>query len=783
MTNNNINLYEKTAEKHKKPKKKLHAGTLPFEITEYFMAFFMNKIILFGAISPFGISYFAATFPMHEMSFGTIAAFLGIIFMGFGINSLKYIGALALYLLFMMLYNKDVSDKQWVSALAASVSLFTVGMIFNVTNGFLLYDIMLLSLETIFSFLSFFAFNKASMLIRSFKTRKILEAAETLSLVFLFAALLLSVSTIPNLEGAGHVLAVAVILIVSLSSGFHISASTGIILGTVMSINSVLPAQVICTYTISALSAGLFRRYGKIGVSLAFIFSNALVTLYINSSSLTIIDIFCTLSATLIVLIMPKSFFIRLSEISTVPLSSNKENTQMRAVEMVTNKLSKTSSSFYELGNIFSHITEETAKANELTAEAIFSSVFDSVCKNCTLCTYCWHKNYENTTYALSEMFTSMSNRGCAVEFDAPCDFRTECIHFDDFLESVNINYEIHKINISWASKVSESKALVAQQFKNISFILNNMMNKLSSGFECDTSLEKKISSELDKKGITATNIKVILTDCYEITLTISPEINNRTNLNLIAATIGSCIGIPVFSVLRNCSQNECFLKFTEKANFSVEVGFAKTSPDGGGKSGDSHAFLPIEDGKYILCLSDGMGHGKNAAGQSKITTELIKRLLTLGFDKETALKIINTFLLLKSQNETYATADVCVINLYSGALEFIKSGAVSSFIKCADKISEVRCSSLPAGAISNLSADCELEYAKDGDYIIMVTDGISDVLETEGNNILKGIIEDFSGNSPQDLANEIINTAIKFSSKGICDDMTVLVSKINEEM
>ncbi|MBE7027960.1 MAG: hypothetical protein E7407_02855 [Ruminococcaceae bacterium] len=783
MTTNNINLEKNQAVKKIKEKKGIGFKTLFYEITEYFLAFFMSKTCILGTLSPFGISYFAATFPSHEMSFGTIAAFSGILFMGMGITSLKYIGALALYLLFMMLYNKDVSQKKWISALAGSLSLFSVGMVFVVSEGFLIYDTLLLCLESILSFLSFFAFDKASNLLRTIKTRKFLEPNEILSLVFLYSALTMSVSSISGLEGAGHILSVCAILIISLSSGFQLSTVTGLILGTVMSLFSVLPSQVICTYTLSALGAGLSRRYGKIGVSFAFIMINSITTIYVNSSSLTIINILFTLSAVLIVLLIPKSWLTHISEILNVnvfPFSYGKEN---RAIEAITEKLSDASDSFFELSSIFSQMTESAAKSDILSPAAIFDSVFDDVCKNCNMCTYCWYKNYDSTSADISILYNSMTDRGYATEFDAPCQFRAECIKFDDFLESVNKNYEIHKINLAWASKVRESKSIVSQQFENISSVLGSIKKQFQKGLVYDEILETKIRASLDKKGISASFIRVVLTDCYEVTVKVSSCEKDTSYIGLIASTVGACLETPVFPVAKTYLNDECTLKFREKANFSLDAGFAKTSPDGNTKSGDSHAFMPLEDGKYILCLSDGMGHGKEASSQSKTTTELIRKLLLLGFDKEIALKIINTFLLFNSKNETFATADVCVVNLYSGALEFIKSGAVSSFIKTADEVKEIKCSSLPTGAISNLYADCELEYATGGDYIIMTTDGISDVLITEDKNYLKEIIENFDEGSPQELADIIITNALSRTLDKVHDDMTVLVSKISEVM
>lgn len=783
MTTGNINLNKEEKVNKRRKRKCISKATLLFEITEYMLAFFMNKITLIGALSPFGISYFASTFPSHYMSFGTIAAFLGILFTGFGISSLKYIAALSLYLLFVILYNKDLSEKKWLSATACSLSLFTAGMVFVVSEGFLLYDTLLLLLEAIISFLSFFAFDKASVLVRTVKNRKYLEPSEVLSLVFLYSALVLSVSSIEYLESAGHVLSVCAVLIISLSSGFELSTATGLLLGTVMSLNSPLPAQIICTYTVSALVSGLFRKYGKVGVSFAFIFANSVVTIYLNASSLTIIDIFCTLSAILVVLLIPKSVFSHISQITSTPLFNFTQSRDKRILQSVTQNLEDASKSFSELSSVFSNLTESTKNSDELSAVSIFDAVFDDVCRNCTLCTYCWHKNYDKTSADLSSLYNSMSDRGTATEFDAPCDFRSQCIKFDDFLEAVNKNYEIHKINLRWASKVHESKLLVSRQFENISSVLTCMKRKFQKGFEFDEMLEGRIRSALDKKGICAEDIKVSMTDYCEVSLTISQREKEEINSSLVASSIGAVLETPVFCIKKNINDTSIFFKFREKANYSLETGFARTSPDGNSKSGDSHAFMPLEDGKYVLCLSDGMGHGKEASMQSKATTELVKKLLSSGFDKETALKIINTFLLFKSRKETFATADICVVNLYSCAIEFIKSGAVSSFIKTDDGVNEIKCSSLPAGAVSELHADCELVYGVNGNYIIMATDGISDVLVTDKENTLIKIIENFKGTSPQELADEIIMHAIAVSSDKIHDDMTVLVSKISENL
>lgn len=755
----------------------------PYEILEYILSFLMNKISLFGTLSPFGISYFAATFPSHELSLGTICAFLGILLSGFGISSLKYIGALSLYLIFMLIYNKDVSKKNWISGLAGTLSLFVSGTIFVIMEGFLLYDMMLLVLESILCFVSFFAFSNSSLSIRTFKTRKFFESADVLSIVFLFAAILLSVMTTNGMQPLAETFAVSAILLIAYTGGFYLSSSAGLILGIVMSINTPLPAQVICTYTISALCAGLLKNYGKLGVSFGFLAANAIIMIYLNSSTVTIINFVCTAFATLIILLIPKSFIDKAGEFISTPIINYQTQNTNYEKDIISQKLKDSSDSLFELSKLFSVMTDKATKTNELSPGAIFDSTIDSVCKDCNLCTYCWHKNYDESIKMVSSMYSQMSERGYAIEFDAPPEFRSQCIRFDDFLESVNKNYEIQKINISWASRVLESRNIVSEQFRNISSVLLNLGNQVKQGFSRDHIIETKIKAELDKKGLCAENVKVIYTDCYEVMLTTDARGKERACRDLISTTIGSVLGVPVYIENNTCSESSCFFKFCEKAKFSAEIGFAKTSDVLSGQSGDSHLYSPLPGGRYVLCLSDGMGRGKDASIQSKMTVNLVKRLLSLGFDKETTLKIINTFLLFKSQKETFATADVCVLNLHSGAMEFIKSGAENTYIKSKNSVTKIKCTSLPAGTISKLDADCELLYAKDGDFIVMATDGIIELLENKEQNLIKSIIENYSGTTPQELADKILKAAMQKRKKSGFDDMTVLVSKISEEM
>ena len=82
-----------------------------------------------------------------------------------------------------------------------------------------------------------------------------------------------------------------------------------------------------------------------------------------------------------------------------------------------------------------------------------------------------------------------------------------------------------------------------------------------------------------------------------------------------------------------------------------------------------------------MIALSDGMGSGSEAGEESRTGIELLERFSELGFKRETALSLINSALVMENDRETFATLDICCIDLYTGRAEFIKNGAAATYV------------------------------------------------------------------------------------------------------
>ena len=141
--------------------------------------------------------------------------------------------------------------------------------------------------------------------------------------------------------------------------------------------------------------------------------------------------------------------------------------------------------------------------------------------------------------------------------------------------------------------------------------------------------------------------------------------------------------------------------------------------------------------------------------------------------------RLINSALLLRRAEENYATLDICSVDLYDGQAEFIKLGAVASFICRGNRVISVYAHSLPAGILEQVRVEKNDMRLKDGDLILLLTDGITDAFGGERQTAQwleeKFLPQGFA--NPQDAADFILQAAQKHCQKEP-DDMTVQAAR-----
>ena len=192
--------------------------------------------------------------------------------------------------------------------------------------------------------------------------------------------------------------------------------------------------------------------------------------------------------------------------------------------------------------------------------------------------------------------------------------------------------------------------------------------------------------------------------------------------------------------------------------------------------SGDSFAMMEMPGGRRGAALSDGMGSGEEACRESTLVIELLEELIEAGFPEKTAIQMINTTLVMGREEIHYSTVDMTVFDLYTGECEIIKAGASSTFIRKKDHVEHLSSTSLPIGVVNRIEIDSVKRQLEDGDFVIMVTDGILDALPVgEQDILLETIIQGTSITNPKELAHHVLEQVLAWTGKEPADDMTVL--------
>lgn len=144
---------------------------------------------------------------------------------------------------------------------------------------------------------------------------------------------------------------------------------------------------------------------------------------------------------------------------------------------------------------------------------------------------------------------------------------------------------------------------------------------------------------------------------------------------------------------------------------------------------------------------------------------------------------MINTTLVMGREEIHYSTIDMSVFDLYSGTCEVIKAGASSTFIKKKKEVEHLSSTSLPIGVLHKIEVDSVTRHLEDGDFVVMVTDGVMDALPVgEQDILLETIIQGTLMINPREMAHHILQQVLNWTGEPPHDDMTVLVVGVWEK-
>ena len=787
----------------------------------YILAFMVSTVKFGNNMAPFAISIIAAIaannipilIPYVITCIGTFVGFGGSGLLTYILTSLIF---MALSIFVMPKLKEDTEQKRLMPHLIVATILVQIVQI--LFGPILIYDILSAILFTIISCIFYKIFNSSISVIKDSKTKKAFSIEELIGTSLLIA---IAISAFRDIAIFGYsirnILSVLVVLILGWQNGILVGATSGVTIGVVIAIIQNGDPVQIAAFAISGMIAGLLNKIGKIGVIIGFLLGNIILSYAANGNTHSVIMIQEILIASIGLLAMPKNLKINIEDfVSDIKYLPKAPDNRLEQKEDMVYKLNNVSDAISEMANTYKEaaatvleeneveytknkeifVTELENNINDLKDNVLYddliddeSPIIDDIFKLLT-------EKAEITRKELLKIFENHNNY--ILGFDDSVVSNKLMDEIDKMVKAINASYRVSKINFIWKKKIVENKEAMVNQLDGISKTISNLAEDITT---------KKSSKELDEKeellklfeqkriDVKELNINKEQNGKIEIGIYTKPcEDYNSTNLEIeecksdkIKQIINKFYKQEFEVQLVDCSIQKandiCYFKYISKNKYKLQIGLAKSTKEGSPVSGDTTLKMKLQDGKQLIAISDGMGSGPNARKSSKIAIQMLKRLLVSGFNKETSLDMINSSMCLNSEDDSYATLDIAIFDLYEGNVEFIKNGASPTYIKDRRHVDIIKNITLPAGILNNIELKISDRDISENEILVMCSDGIAESnAEYENKELwLKYLLEQIETENVQKMADIILAEAIDNNYGIPKDDMTVIVCKIEK--
>ncbi len=336
---------------------------------------------------------------------------------------------------------------------------------------------------------------------------------------------------------------------------------------------------------------------------------------------------------------------------------------------------------------------------------------------------------------------------------------------------------------ILWERQLAEQRSVFAGQLQEMSRMLSDIANKEQSVEKISEKKYRQLVREMRGEGILVGDLFYIRAQDghrqYSIQMrTVKPVSISSEDVSGMLSVLLDMRLVPH----RNCtfflSQEWGNYLFQEEPSYHVLTGSAKAIKQSESVSGDCFENFEYGEGNVAILLSDGMGAGERALKGSSMVVDLMQRFLEAGFSVESAMRLVNGVLLTGGAGQNTSTIDCCNVDLYQGICHFCKVGAAPSYLKRDNLVEQISSRNLPLGLVEEPESESVTRYLEDGDYIILLSDGVVDAMNQGiGEAALPEIISRFQSRNPSELANDILAYVLRQCRGEVRDDMTVLVT------
>ena len=406
-----------------------------------------------------------------------------------------------------------------------------------------------------------------------------------------------------------------------------------------------------------------------------------------------------------------------------------------------------------------------------------------SLCIQCSKQKICWGNQYARTHETILCIMEASRSKGRVERKDIPQIFLETCDRAGDFVKAVNRHYELYRLNQSWENRMAQSVQLIQGQYEAMARYMEDLREHFAAELEAEERLRQSIVQHLKRQGVRLQQVTVMADEREDriwIHLDTLKELNQQQGKQCIRL-ISELTQRPIVQLEAvRIGENRIRYRFSDPNMYCLQLGFAAVSNED--VSGDCYTARRLDAQRFVIALGDGMGSGKRAHEISERALNLLEQLMLSGADEQQALQMLNTVLVLSTQNEIFTTIDMALLNLHTGGMKLVKAGGCATFLRSRAAVYVYRSESLPVGILDEPQPETYCSPMFHGDVMVMISDGVLDQLPDpkQGERWIKRYLLQSREEDPMIIAEEI-RQLLQPHLPQVKDDQTILTVRIEK--
>ena len=444
-------------------------------------------------------------------------------------------------------------------------------------------------------------------------------------------------------------------------------------------------------------------------------------------------------------------------------------------------RLRSISDSFSSLSEIFYNLSSKLRRPTMLDLRSICEENFDAFCEGCPNKETCFGTEYAATLDVMKTVTVQLHSRGEVEVKKLPDSFKKRCHEHERLASEIN-----HACSVATKRAfLNEKTEIFALDYDAIAQILNEAIAENESEFKIDNKLSKRLSRAIADEGYGEHRVMAFGKRKLRI-IARGLDLSQRgRDISSLMKRLEEITGLSLCEPTFELAFGSVNMQTESQVAFTAELAYSLAACEGESVCGDAVSGFENGEGYLYALISDGMGTGRAAALASETCNVFLRKMLSAGNRLEPTLRMLNSVLRARgsrSEDECSATVDLLRLDLYSGELTLVKSGAAPTFVLRGENVIKLASPSLPIGILrapdsKQMSLNCE-----DGDLVVMLSDGAM----KNGDDctyITKLLSEKkIARMSTQEIADKIIER-VRAEGDVPSDDVSAVVVRVNREV